>query len=242
MWIYIIVGICVAFVLLICFCLSVASFSFDNYREKLQEANNYRNSCGLTTLEFVNDINEQFFDGQIMVERCEEYKDHYSSGKIALSTSTMGANSLASFSIIAHELGHAQQDKTAKNLRKHWQKRRIGKIIGKLFLPCVLVGVLLSILNLTGVFYQSYVLYIGISFFGIAFFIFLFAIYLKYREIKIEKEASDYAIKFLNCYLTSDELNICKDFLNSARMTYWASLFKTMFGWTMLTKQNGMFK
>ena len=64
----------------------------------------------------------------------------------------------------------------------------------------------------------------------------------KEREIKIEKEASDFAVEYLKEVLTTDEIKICRDFLNSARLTYWASLFKGLLGWTFLTKNDSMFK
>ena len=61
-------------------------------------------------------------------------------------------------------------------------------------------------------------------------------------EIKIEKGASKYAIEMLKDYLSPQEIKICNEFLNSARLTYWGSLFRTMFGWTFLTKKDSMFK
>ena len=161
-------------------------------------------------------------------------------GVIALSNETMYSNSLASLSTVSHELGHAIQYKKGE-LTKQWQQRKKNRIYGKFFIPFILIGLVLAILNLVGVL-PSYCLYIGIGFFGLAFIIFLIAIYTKYMEIKIEKGASKYAIEILKDYLSPQEIKICNEFLNSARLTYWGSLFRTMFGWTFLTKKDSMFK
>mgnify|MGYP001853553088 FL=1 len=240
MWVYIVIGIGVAFLLLICFCLAVANFSFDNFKSKLEEARQYGNSIGINCLDYVDEINEKHLDGKLRIERCEKYQDHFSVGVIALSNETMYSNSLASLSTVSHELGHAIQYKKGE-LTKQWQQRKKNRIYGKFFIPFILIGLVLAILNLVGVL-PSYCLYIGIGFFGLAFIIFLIAIYTKYMEIKIEKGASKYAIGILKEYLSPQEIKICNEFLNSARLTYWGSLFRTMFGWTFLTKKDSMFK
>lgn len=241
MWLYIVIGICVALAILICFCLAIASFAFDNYKDKLNEADNFSTSTGMNTLEFVEDINNKHFGGKIRIENCQEYEDHYSVGTVALSQQTISSSSLASFSIIAHELGHALQDKKGRSLRKHWKNKRIGRQIGMLFLPFAIIGAVLSILHITTVLPQVLYLYLGLIFFGVSAFIFLFALFLKWKEIKIEKEASKYAVDFLKEYLTPPEVKLCTEFLNSARLTYWASLFKTMLGWTLLTSKGKKF-
>ena len=239
MWLYIVIGIGVLFFLIICFCLAVANFSFDNFKEKRKEAMSYRASNGMNIQDFVAIINEQYLDGALKVTRCEEYMDHFSPGYIALSPSTLSSNSLASFSTIAHELGHGLQYKKGE-LNKHWQRKNKNRVLGKFFLPLIIIGIVLAVLSLVNV-VPSFVLYIGIGFFSLAFLIFLIACYTKYREIRIEKGASNYGISFLRECMTKEEVKICAEFLNSARLTYWGSLFRTMLGWTMLTKKDKMF-
>lgn len=238
---YIIIGISIAFVLLFCFALAIASFSFDNYLQNLQKLDKIRNSQGFLTLDFVNQINQEYFNGSITVARCQRYMDCYSSGQIALSNETMSSNSLASLAIVSHELGHARQDARGNKLKQHWKFRRYGKIIGLLFMPLMLIGLLLSVLYIFDILNFA-CLIVGISCLGAGVLIFLFAIILKYQEIQIEKEASVYALDFLKEYLTTAEVKACQEFLKSARLTYWASLFKTMFGWTFLTKKEKMFR
>lgn len=239
---YFLIGVGILFAIFICIALAIASFSGDNYLENLKTANDSRNSAEMSTLDYVSKINEKYFFNQLKIDTCEKYKDHYSRARIALSEETMASNSLASFAIVSHELGHARQHLEGTKLSKHYKLRAIGKKCGFFFLPFLIVGFALCLTFLLGVVEQNYILYIGICLIAISLLIFIFAIVLKFKEIQIEKEASDYAIEFLKEFLTPPEILKCKKFLNSARMTYWASLFKTLLGWTMLTNINKMFK
>lgn len=200
------------------------------------------NSRGANTLEYVDAINETYFEGKLIIQQCAEYRDHYSSGTVALSASTMASNSLASLSIVSHELGHARQDATGNTLKKHWNMRRAGRVCGLFFMPLLIAGAVLCVLNLLKVLPEILYLALGIGLWGLAALIFLFAIILKYNEIKIEKQASDFAIDYLAQVLSSDELETCREFLNSARLTYWASLIRTLLSWTMLTSKDKMFR
>ena len=238
---YIVLGIVLVFVLLLCFALAIASFSFDNYADNLKKTNQMRNTYGITTLDYVGAINKKYFQNRLQIMECQEYKDHYTTGIIALSKKTMQSNSLASLAIVSHELGHAKQDVSGEKLQKQWRRRRTGKILSMFFLPLVLVGAVLSLLQVFGVLTEIYYLIVGLVCLGLAFIIFLFVIYLKYKEIQIEKEASNFALDFLRDILTEVEVKICKEFLDSARLTYWASLFKSLLGWTFLTKQDNLY-
>ena len=80
---YVVIGIVVAVALLLCLCLAIASFSSENFYEKLKETQQLRNTYGITTLEYVSAINKKFFDGRLRIARCAEYNDHYSTGIVA---------------------------------------------------------------------------------------------------------------------------------------------------------------
>ena len=239
---YIVVGVVILFAILLCVALAIASFSFDNYHDMLKKTNEKQNSYGISTLDYVSDINENYFGGKLNIMRCAEYQDHYGAGVVALSSKTMSSNSLASLAIVSHELGHAKQDGQGNKLRKHWAMRRVGRICGFFFMPAMLVGVVFSLLQVFKVLPQFYYLVAGLSCLGTGVLIFIFAIFLKYKEIKIEKEASVFALEFLKEVLNEGEIKVCKEFLDSARLTYWASLFKTMLSWTFLTKKDNMFR
>ncbi len=242
MWTWIIVGIVIALAVLLCFLLAVANFSFDNFQAKLREYDKIRNRYGISTLQYVQYLNENYFGDRLKIARCPQWQDHYSRGVVALSDNTMSSNSLASLAIVSHEMGHARQDSDGKTLEKHWRMRRSGRVCGLFFMPLLIVGAVLSLLYVFNVLSEFYFLIAGIACFVFAFLIFVFAIILKYKEIKIEKEASDFAIEFLSEILMEDELEKCRDILNSARLTYWASLIRTLLSWTMLTGKDKMFR
>lgn len=235
---YLLIGFGVVFVVLICIGLAIASFSGENYYKALQEARSYRNSRGINTMDFVDEINQNHFGGKLRLARCGEGQDHYGSGVVALSASTMNSNSLASMATIAHELGHARQDATGDTLKKHFALRKRVRIVSFFFLPNILVGIVLAALYFFGVLEGLVWVYVAIGFAGIAILVFLFSLFLKYREIKVEKEASTFAVDFLREYFSEAEISVCKEFLDSARLTYWAVLFKSLLGWTFLTKRN----
>ena len=239
---YIIIGAVALVGVLFCFCLAVASFSSDNFYEKLEENRQRRNSYGISTLDYVRAINNQFFDGRLKLARCEKYQDHYSTGVVALSAETMSSDSLASLATVSHELGHAKQDAEGDKLKKHWRRKKAGRICGLFFMPVVLCGIVLSVLYLLEVLPQTAVLIAGLALLGLGVLIFIFAVYLKYKEIQIEKEASKYAMEYLRELLTPQECKSCEEFLNSARLTYWAVLFKTLLSWTFLTGKDKMFR
>ena len=236
---YILIGIAVVFVLLLCFCLAVANFAFDNYYQILQKMN--QKPQAFKTIEYINQINEKFFDNRLKVQICKEYQDHYSAGVIALSEKTLYSNSLASLCIVSHELGHAQQDFFENNLKKLWNLKKIGKTTSFLFMPLFIVGLVLALLNVFNVLPNVVCLISGLTCVGLAFLIFIFEILIKFKEISIEKQASKFAVNFLSGAISENDLILCKEFLNSARMTYWAVLFRAMFGWTFLTKKEKLF-
>ena len=239
---YVIIGCVGALVLLLCLCLAIASFAGENFYQMHEKNNKIQNSRGISTMQYVQAINKTYFENSLKIARCEKYQDHYSQGMVALSNETMYSNSLASFATVSHELGHAKQDQEGDKLKKHLKLRKNGRRLGRLFMPFMLVGAVLGALYAFGVLNHLAVLISAFSCMGLSLLIFFFALYLKYKEIEIEKEASDYAIEFLQEVLTRSEVDECKDFLDSARLTYWAVLFKTMLGWTMLTKKDKMFK
>ena len=239
---YIIIAAIAVVGILLCFCLAVASFASDNFYEKLQQYQQIQNSQGIRTVDYVKAINNAMFDDKLRIERCAEYDDHYSAGAVALSQTTMYSNSLASLATVSHELGHALQDTQGDKLRKHWRRKRIGRICGLFFMPTIIVGIVLNVLYLVGVLPQVYILVLGLGCLAIGIFIFLFALFLKYREIQIEKEASKFALKFLGQVLPKAECKACEEFLNSAKYTYWAVFFKTLLSWTFLTSKDSMFR
>ncbi len=239
---YVIIGVVIGLGLVLCFLLAVANFSFNQFYEKFKENDARRNSYGITTLEYVSRINQAYFNNKLRLTKCAKFKDFYGGGIVGLSESTMKSNSLSSLAIVSHELGHARQDFTSNKIKKHGKMRLAGRICGLFFMPSLIAGGVISVLQVFDVLQPFYFLIIGLSLIGLSVLIFFFAIFLKYKEIQIEKEASDFALEYLREYLTEPEVEYCKEVLDGARLTYWAALVRTLLSWTLLTPKNTLFK
>lgn len=232
-WIIIIVVI--AFGVLICFLLAIANFAYDRFLQRYQELDKVPLQGDLSIYDFINYINHNEFDGKLQFIQISQLAgDAYSKGKLFLSTNTLNKNSLASITIIAHELGHAKQDKEGGKLKRLHFLRGFGKIIG-VFLPLLIIsGIVMLILGED---------YFNISFIllGCGAGIFVLSLFTKLLTISIEKDASKKAIKMLEEYLSEDELKKAKRFLKDARLTYWADFLRLILGWTALSKKSSLF-
>ena len=66
---YIIIGAIALVGILLCFCLSVASFASQNFYEKLEENQQKANSRGIRTVDYVREINAHNFSGKLKIAR-----------------------------------------------------------------------------------------------------------------------------------------------------------------------------
>lgn len=227
----IIIALILAFGVVFCLCLSIANYAGDNYHAHYLELDKVQSSTGLTIEEFFNLINNKHFDGKIKVYiNPKEGYDAYSKGRLFLSPKTVKSNSLASLAIVAHELGHALQDKTSKQLKRLTALRILGKYVGFLMFPLLVSGIILAIIG-GKLFYYG----VGLATGGIL--IFLLAILIRVLTLKIEKGASKNAIGFLKDYLPDKEIKQIRKFLKDARLTYWGDMFRALLGWTKLTRK-----
>lgn len=230
--ILIIVGVVIVLSLL----LSIASFSSEKFMEIYNEHSNLY-SKDLNILDFIHNLNHLKFNGKIKIAQVDRDVDNFYVSKtktVALSKKTLSSNSLASFAIVAHEMGHALQDAEGNKLKTLNALRRLGSLIGFLFLPALIAGtVLLFFPNLFS---------ISITLFCIAGGILFLAILIKSITISIEKDASEKGLSFLKEILTSQDVASCKKLLDAARLTYWGDLFRLLFSWTFLTRKTKMFR
>lgn len=230
---WLIITIVVAVAVVLCFLLAVANFSGEKFMDEYNRINQIEVRNDLQPLQFVAQINDKHFDNKIKVGRVAQAAgDAYSKGVIYLSNQTLVTNSVASFTIIAHELGHALQDKEGKKLRKMLSLRRLGKVLGLLLVPCLVAGAVFGFLGNA---------IVCLSLLGGAAFIFLLALYIKLRTISIEKDASKKAIIFLEEYLTEDELKTSKKLLSAAKLTYWADFLRIFLWWTAMSRKTKLF-
>lgn len=229
--IIIIIAIVVVLVL-ICLCLAIANYSLDSFYDKYSDLDKVGSESKLTTFGFFNYINKEYFNGQIKICRTDEGvgAGAYAKGVLFLTSRSMQSNSLASLSIIAHEMGHAQQDFSSNKLKRMTALRILGKIVGVFMFPLLIAGVIM-------LFFGGNWFYCGIGLLAGGLLIFILSVIIKAITISIEKEASKNAIVFLSEVINEKELKQCKKFLNDARLTYWGDMFKTLLGWTMLTRK-----
>lgn len=227
----IVIGVAIIF----CFLLAVANFSGERFFEKYEKLNGVKVSCFLSSLEFVKEINNKHFSGKLKLCKTDKMAgDAYAEGMLILSENTLTHSSLASFTIISHEMGHARQDGEGNKLKSLNRLRKIGRVIGFFLIPLLLAGGVIMIVF-------PHLFYVGLGLACGGGLIFLTALFIKLRTISIEKEASKYALDYLGEYLNEKELVSCKKFLSDARLTYWADFLRTLFAWTFLTKKSKFF-
>jgi len=225
-----------AFLLLLCFLLTIASFSGDKFMTEYKKLFEKTTRSPFTVTTFLNVLNNKYFDNQVQVLPIDTPGgDFYNSKKRVAGLYIAGQTSLASFAVVAHELGHAYQDLVEHQLRKFHNLRKVGGFIGKLFLPIVIATIVALF------FVENYVLLLMGS--GIAIvIIIMLAIIIKAKTISIEKDASKRGLELLSEFLPDDEIKQCKKVLDSARLTYWGDLIKLLLGWSGLTNKTEMFK
>ncbi len=231
---FIIIGV-IAILLLLCFLLAVANYSGDRFMQKYEEMNNIEANTKISPVDFVDFVAGKFIKVPIEIIPISRVAgDAYSKRKLFLSTDTIHKPSLASYSIIAHELGHALQDASGNKLKKLNRLRRLGRVLGCLMMPSLLAGLIL-------LFFGKTLFIIGCSLIALGVFIFILALVVKVMTISIEKDASNNAMKFLAEIFNENQLKICKKFLNDARLTYWAEFLKIILFWTGVSKKGKLF-
>lgn len=231
---FIIIGI-VAILVLLCFLLAVANYSGERFMQKYEEVNNIEANTNMSPIDFVDFVVDRFIKTPIEIVQISRVAgDAYSRRKLFLSTDTIHRRSLASFTIIAHELGHALQDVSGNKLKKLNRLRKLGRILGCLMMPSLLAGLVL-------LFFGKTLFIVGCSLIALGLFIFILALVVKIMTISIEKDASNNALMFLKEVFDENQLKRCKKFLNDARLTYWAEFLKIILFWTGVSKKGKLF-
>ncbi len=231
---WIIIIAIIAFAIFICFLLAIANNAYDRFLQNYKQLDKVPVRSGLGTIEFINSVNFKEFNNKLKILQISQLAgDCYSNGKLFLSTRTINNNSLASITIIAHELGHAIQDKEGSKLKILKFLRVFGKILGMLLPLCIIAGIVL-------LFFENFFLY-AIILLAISLGIFLLALFNKLFTISIEKDASKKAIVLLKNFINSEELKKAKRFLKDARLTYWADFLRIILGWTAMSKKSKLF-
>lgn len=149
-----------------------------------------------------------------------ELTDAYSPKRkmLIMSREVCNSPSLASLTIVAHELGHALQD-FKNDYLFHFSQivGRINRFLSKFFIPVLIAGIVVLFFNME----------IALTLLWVSLGIFLFNVLDKIITIPVEYNASHRALRYLKDYhyLSQSEISKAKKLLNCAAQTYIASLF-----------------
>lgn len=202
--------------------------------DKYNEMNKISADTKFSPTEYINYIHQKYFKTDLeIVQIHESAGDAYSKKKLYLSSDTLYKPTLASYTIISHEMGHALQDQEGSKLKKLNILRKLGKFLGTLMMPCLVAGIIL-------LFFEN--LFIaGVCLASFAVVVFILALVIKIMTISIEKDASKKAEMFLKEILTETQVKKCKKFLNDARLTYWAEFLRIVLIWTGVSRKSKLF-
>lgn len=237
-WVYIVVAMVLLFIILGAW---VANSSFDKYIETFKKMQGVKTSFDDSCGNFGVFLANRYFGGEVIVkaENADEIKSQgaYSPARktVTLSDDIAYKNSLAGVAIVAHEFGHAMQHKkNPKILVRNFKLTKFVKFLG--FLNFVFIG-------LAVYFFATGSLIPAIVFVVLLAVNFLIAIILKISTLRLEKNASDIAMKILidTKIFSKKELALCKKFLTTAKKTYTADLFRALLSWTGLTRKTKIF-
>ncbi len=216
--------------------LAVANYAHEKFADVYQKMFSLPSQAHMSVLEMINEQNFSNFNGKLRVAKTDKYMgDAYNlkSKTLILTNKTISSDSIGAFTIVAHELGHAQQDFSNNKLKVLKIFQFFGFLLGKLFLPAIICSLIL-------LFFPDLVFYSILSA-SIAVAIFIFAIVIKMFNIYFEKDASKRAVAILNNFIPDNILKEAKSFLKSARLTYWSDLIKLLLGWSGLVKKTKLF-
>ena len=225
----------IAFLLFICFGLAVANFALDKFYDVFEEIDKIYAQTELSPWQYIDILNQKYFDGEIVVKTISNVAgDAYSKKTLYLSGATQSSQSLASFAIISHEMGHALQDKQGNKLKTLNFLRRFGKVLGWFLMPMFIGGIVLMV-------GWAELFWVGVGLLAGCVLTLILALFIKLRMIAIEKQASAFALDFLKEILQEEQVKQCKKLLDSARLSYWADFFRTLLAWTFMTKKTKLF-
>jgi uncharacterized protein len=187
-----------------------------------QRSSQVRNSSGLTGIDLarrilsgagLNDVTIQVIDGELSDNYDPRTKTLNLSREVAMGTS------VASEAIVAHEIGHAQQDRQGY-FAMRWRSdlvpaANLGSQAGPIF---VIAGLFLSLFIRTN--FGFYVALVGLALFAAA-------VVFQLVTTPVELNASRRALRLLseNGAIYPEEQDGARRMLRAAAFTYWVALF-----------------
>src|SRR5574344_1560839 len=158
----------------------------------------------------------------VIVKTSGHLTDYYSDKdkKIALSDDIYDSKSVAAIGIALHEVGHAMQyNENYKPVYFRNFMVKVCNISSKVLWPLVIIGLIFSLLSTGSGIFGSVCLWAGIGFFG-------FSVIFNLITLPVEYNASNRAKTVIkkNGLLDEEEQEMSAEVLNSAALTYVASL------------------
>ncbi len=235
--VYVLIGIVVLFLL---FALAIATYANAQLLDTFEQYNRIPCNKKVNGGQFALFLTNNLFGGRISVGRTKGYlNDGYSSKSkmVVLSEATCDVASVAALTVVAHEFGHASQDiSNSKKFKLNKILTKVVRIIGYFMFPFAIV-----VLFLVLIFTEIYE--IGLSFLVLSLAIFLFALIVKLACIPLEKDASNRGLEMLKKTDTFDdeELEMARELLKSALLTYVGDFLRSILWWTFLTRKSKLF-
>lgn len=158
----------------------------------------------------------------VSVKQCKGVlSDHYnpSDKSINISTPNFNQNSIAALGVVAHEMGHAMQDKQGWGLYKVRQfVVKTSNFASKILLPLLIIGIITNLMYVGGI--------IGLAFIWIAVAFYGLSVLTNLATLPVEFNASKRALTTLQGMEIMDEVELdhAKKVLSAAALTYLASL------------------
>lgn len=234
------IAIIVAIVVLLMFlivAISISSNSFMKFKQIFEEYQGVKNSSYMTAEQFAEFVRDKKLGGRLgIVSRKGEFSDAYDyvSNTLIMSENRGGDNSISALAVVAHELGHAMQRKTdTKKFRRCKKIRSFVSIGSRLITPLFIAGIVC-------LFFEGITFYVGAALCVLSVVMFFVLLIYKSRLLAVEKEASNLGLKLLEelDVLEQEEIQIVKEILRAAYMTYVGDFFRAMLSWTGLTKKS----
>lgn len=226
--------IIIALLILLAVAISIANYAPSYFKAKYRKISRYKIQNNFTAGNFLLKIaNEHNFKNLKLVKIIDGDIDNCcfvpKSNTIYIDKKTIESDNVASFAVVSHEFGHAIQHNTNDLGFKLLNALSIISVyLGKLAFPCVIVGIILMLLNIT----NEYIGY-GICIAGAVLFVITFLVRL--LTIKIEYQASNLGLNLLQKEkFDKKSLRLAKKLLRAAGLTYVGSFFASILAWTFL--------
>lgn len=158
----------------------------------------------------------------VSVKQCKGVlSDHYNPAdkSINISAPNFNQNSIAALGVVAHEMGHAMQDKQGWGLYKVRQfVVKTSNFASKILLPLLIIGIITNLMYVGGI--------IGLAFIWIAVAFYGLSVLTNLATLPVEFNASKRALTTLQGMEIMDEVELdhAKKVLSAAALTYLASL------------------